>query len=197
MTAPFSEALGSGAALWVALAIGVAFGFTLERAGMGNAKKLVGQFYLTDMTVFKVMFSAILTAMLGVFWLSRLGVLDISRIYVPETWLLPQLVGGLVFGVGFAAAGLCPGTSCVSAATGRVDGMAAVAGMFAGVLLTGALFSRLEAFYERTPRGALTLPTALSMPVGVIVLAVVVLALSGFQVAEWLERRAAAPQTSG
>jgi uncharacterized membrane protein YedE/YeeE len=190
MTAPFSEAVGSGAALWAALAIGVAFGFTLERAGMGNAKKLVGQFYLTDMTVFKVMFSAILTAMLGVFWLSRLGVLDVSRIYVPETWLLPQLVGGLVFGVGFAAAGLCPGTSCVSAATGRIDGMAAVAGMFAGVLLTGVLFSRLESFYDRTPRGALTLPTALSVPAGVVVLGVVVLALSGFQIAEWVERRA-------
>jgi uncharacterized membrane protein YedE/YeeE len=191
MSAPFSEAFGSDAALWVALAIGIAFGFTLERAGMGNAKKLVGQFYLTDMTVFKVMFSAILTAMLGVFWLSRLGVLDVSRIYVPETWLLPQLVGGLVFGVGFAAAGLCPGTSCVSAATGRVDGMAAVVGMFAGVLLTGALFSRFEAFYDRTPRGALTLPTALSMPAGIVVLGVVMLALGGFQVAEWLERRAA------
>jgi uncharacterized membrane protein YedE/YeeE len=142
------------------------------------------------MTVFKVMFSAILTAMLGVFWLSRLGVLDVSRIYVPETWLLPQLAGGLVFGVGFAAAGLCPGTSCVSAATGRIDGLAAVAGMFAGVLLTGALFSRLESFYDRTPRGALTLPTALSVPAGVVVLGVVVLALSGFQIAEWVERRA-------
>jgi uncharacterized membrane protein YedE/YeeE len=190
MTAPFSEAFSSDGALWVALAVGAAFGFTLERAGMGNAKKLVGQFYLTDMTVFKVMFSAILTAMLGVFWLSRLGVLDISRVYVPETWLLPQLAGGLVFGVGFAAAGLCPGTSCVSAATGRVDGMAAVAGMFAGVLLTGVLFSRLEAFYERTPRGALTLPTVLSLPAGIVVLGVVVLALGGFQVAEWVERRA-------
>ena len=190
MTAPFSEAFSSGGALWVALAVGVAFGFTLERAGMGNAKKLVGQFYLTDMTVFKVMFSAILTAMLGVVWLSRRGVLDVSRIYVPETWLLPQLAGGLVFGVGFAAAGLCPGTSCVSAATGRVDGMAAVAGMFAGVLLTGVLFSRLEAFYERTPRGALTLPTVLSLPAGIVVLGVVVLALGGFQVAEWVERRA-------
>ena len=190
MTAPYLEGLGFGAALWMALGIGVAFGFALERAGMGNAKKLVGQFYLTDLTVFKVMFTAILTAMLGVFWLSWLGVLDLGRVYVPETWLVPQLVGGLVFGVGFAAAGLCPGTSCVAAATGRVDGMAAVAGMFAGVLLTGVLFSRLEGFYERTPRGALTLPTALAVPYGVVVLAIVVIALCGFQAAEWLERRA-------
>ena len=56
--------------------IGIAFGFALERAGLGSARKLTGQFYLTDFTVFKVMFSAIVTAMLGAFWLGRLGVLD-------------------------------------------------------------------------------------------------------------------------
>jgi hypothetical protein len=51
---------------------------------MGSARKLAGQFYLTDLTVFKVMFSAIVTAMLGAFWLGRIGVLDLSRVYVPK-----------------------------------------------------------------------------------------------------------------
>jgi uncharacterized protein len=116
-----------------AVVIGIAFGFALERAGLGNARKLAGQFYGTDFTVFKVMFSAILVAMLGAFWLGRLGILDLRGVYVPETFLAPQLIGGLLFGAGFVIAGLCPGTSCVAAATGRGDGLAVVLGIGTGV----------------------------------------------------------------
>ncbi len=110
MRAPFFEVgtFGVGASLCVALGIGFAFGFSLERAGLGSARKLAGQFYLTDLTVIKVMFTAIVTAMLGTFWLSRVGLLDLDRVYVPETFVLPQLVGGLLFGFGFAVAGSVP-----------------------------------------------------------------------------------------
>jgi uncharacterized membrane protein YedE/YeeE len=173
-----------------ALLIGIAFGFALERAGLGSARKLAGQFYGTDLTVFKVMFSAIVTAMLGTFWLAWLGILDLSSVYLPETWLTPQLVGGLLFGAGFVVAGLCPGTSCVAAATGRGDGVMVIAGMFTSVLVTGLLFEPLRGFYESTARGALTLPNALGAPYGVVVLAVVLIALTGFVVAERIERRA-------
>jgi uncharacterized membrane protein YedE/YeeE len=191
MRGPFYElgAFGDHGALAVALVIGVAFGWCLERAGMGSARKLVGQFYLTDLTVFKVMFSAIVTAMLGAFWLGRLGLLDLSRVYVPETFIVPQIVGGLVFGVGFAIGGLCPGTSCVAAVTGRGDGMALVGGMFSGVLLTGVGFNRLEHFYESTSRGAFTLPQLLHVPYGVAVALVVGVALGGFRAAELIEAR--------
>ncbi|MGZ8458644.1 MAG: YeeE/YedE thiosulfate transporter family protein, partial [Gemmatirosa sp.] len=149
MTAPLTEtgALGAGGALAAALLVGMAFGWCLERAGLGNARKLVAQFYLTDLAVFKVMFSAILTAMLGAFWLSRLGLLDLSLVHVPETWLAPQLVGGLLFGVGMATAGLCPGTACVSAATGRGDGAGVVLGFLLGVLATGAALPTFAGFF--------------------------------------------------
>lgn len=166
--------------LLLAVAIGIAFGFTLERAGLGNARKLAGQFYFTDFTVFKVMFSAIVVAMLGAFWLSRLGVLDLRSVYVPETWLAPQLVGGLLFGAGFVVAGLCPGTSCVSAATGRGDGLAALGGMFVGILMTGLAFTPLQHFYESTGRGSFTLPDLLHVPYGVVVCAIVVMAMLAF-----------------
>jgi len=148
MSAPFFEfgAFGESASFGVALIIGIAFGWFLERSGMGSARKLAGQFYLRDLTVFKVMFTAIVTAMLGAFWLGWMGVLDLSRVYVPETFILPQLEGGLIFGAGFAMGGLCPGTSCVSAATGRIDGFAVVIGMFAGVLVTGLFFAALFKF---------------------------------------------------
>jgi uncharacterized membrane protein YedE/YeeE len=191
MSAPYFELgyFGTRGALIAALSIGIAFGWCLESAGMGSARKLAAQFYLTDLTVFKVMFSAIATAMLGLFWLGRLGLLDLSRVYVPETYIIPQLVGGLVFGVGFALGGLCPGTSCVAAVTGRLDGLALVVGMWTGVLATGLVFPALQHFYERTPRGAVTLPQVLNLPYGIVVLFVVLTALAGFRGAEWIEAR--------
>lgn len=193
MTAPYFEFgyFGERGALAAALVIGIAFGWCLESAGMGSARKLVGQFYLTDLTVFKVMFSAIVTAMLGLFWLGRLGVLDLTRVYVPETYIVPQLVGGLIFGVGFALGGLCPGTSCVAAATGRLDGAALVLGMWSGVLATGLIFPSLQSFYEKTPRGSLTLPQVFHLSYGLVVLIIVLVAIGGFRVAERIERRQA------
>jgi uncharacterized protein len=180
--------IGDGAALVLALMLGAAFGWFLERGGLGNARKLSGQFYLADFTVFKVMFSAIVTAMLGLFWLGRLGVVDVARVYVPETYLLPQLVGGLVFGAGFVVGGLCPGTSCVAAATGRLDGFALIGGMLGGIWLFGEAFPLVEGFYGSTPRGALTLPALVGLPHGVVVFAVVAIALGAFAAANRLER---------
>ena len=68
------------------------------------------------------MFTALVTAMLGAFWLDRIGFLDLRLVYMPETFVIPQAVGGALFGAGFLLGGLCPGTSCVAAATGRLDG---------------------------------------------------------------------------
>ena len=175
--------------LVVAALVGVGFGAALERAGLGSAPKLAGQFTLRDFTVFRVMFTAIVTAMLGAFWLSRLGLMDLARVYVPETWLVPQLAGGAIFGIGFAIAGLCPGTACVAAATGRGDGMATVAGFMAGTLATGLLLPRAWSLYERTPRGTLLLPTTLGASYGAVVLGVVVVALAGFAGTRWLDVR--------
>ena len=193
MSPPLPLALPSGSpsALAVAFGIGLGFGWFLERAGLGSARKLMGQFQLTDLAVFKVMFSAIVTAMLGLFWLSRLGMVDLARVYVPETFVAPQLVGGVVFGAGMALAGLCPGTSCVAAATGRVDGAAVVGGFFAGVLVTGLAIPSVERFYGSGARGAVTLDSALGASTGTMTLVVVAAAMAGFLAAERIERRAA------
>jgi hypothetical protein len=194
MSAPLPLSLpnGSPSALALALVIGIAFGWCLERAGLGSARKLMGQFYLADLTVFKVMFSAIVTAMLGLFWLSWLGVLDLGRVYVPETFIGPQLAGGVVFGAGFALAGLCPGTSCVAAATGRVDGAAVVGGFFVGVLAAGLAVPLVGSLYSGGARATLTLDAVLGMSAGATTLVVVACAMAGFVVAEWVEQRSAA-----
>jgi len=152
-------------ALTFAVAIGVAFGFTLERAGLGSAPKLAGQFYLADFTVMKVMFTAIVVAMTGAFWLGRFGAIDLEGLFVPETFLLPQLAGGAIFGAGFLIAGLCPGTSCVAAASGRGDGLAVMAGIFAGMLGAGLAFSP---FFTTTAYGAWTVPQLLHAPYAVV-----------------------------
>ena len=115
MNAPFFKygMFGDEVSLIVAFMIGIGFGFFLERAGFGNAKKLAAQFYFTDMSVLKVMFSAIVTAMLGVYYLSVIGWVDLSMVYLTPTNILPQIVGGLLLGFGFVIGGYCPGTSCV------------------------------------------------------------------------------------
>ena len=191
MIAPLAShgLIGDGGSLAAAFLIGLGFGWALERAGLGSARKLMGQFYLTDFAVFKVMFTAIVTAMLGSFWLARIGVLDLNAVYVPETFVMPQLVGGIVFGVGFALAGLCPGTSCVAASTGRGDGFAVVGGMLSGILITGLAFDRLQSFYNSGARGSFTLPQLLHLPQGLVVCGIVAAALGGFWLTNLIERR--------
>jgi hypothetical protein len=97
--------LEGGAALVAALLIGIAFGFVLERAGLGDPKKLLGLFYLEDFTMLKVMITAMATAATALAVLVGMRVLDLSALLVQPTYLWPQLVGGLVLGVGFAIGG--------------------------------------------------------------------------------------------
>jgi uncharacterized protein len=187
---PFSETglLGPFATLATAPLIGFAFGWFLERGGLGHAPKLAGQFYLTDLTVFKVLFSALLTAMLGAYWLDRAGVLDLDLVYLPDTFVLPQAVGGVLFGAGFLIGGLCPGTSCVAAASGRLDGLAVVAGMLLGVFAFNLLFDQFATFYMSTPLGPALLTDLFGISRGAGVGAVTAMALAGFAVAVRLER---------
>lgn len=191
MSAPLFAEAPLRLSLLVAVLLGIGFGFALERAGLGNARKLAAQFYGRDLTVLKVMFSALLVALLGVFWLARWGWLDLDAVYVAPTFLLPQLVGGLLFGAGLIVAGLCPGTACAAAASGRIDGVFVLLGLFAGMLATGLLLPNFVDFYTSTAHGTWTLPQWLDLSYGAVVAIVVVLALLAFAVAEWLERRAA------
>lgn len=194
MNAPLYKfgAFGDEASLVVAFAVGLGFGWFLERAGFGSARKLTAQFYLDDLSVFKVMFTAIVTAMLGLFYLAWAGVLDLSLVYLTPTHLWPQIAGGLLLGFGFVIGGYCPGTSLVAAATGRADGLAVVLGVVAGVFAFGEAWPLVERFHASGAMGALTLPQLTGLPYGLIVLLVVLMALGGFAGAEWVERRMAA-----
>ncbi len=172
--------------------LGVGFGFVLERAGFGNAKTLAGQWYGYDFAVLRVMFTAILVAMVGLFGLAAVGVVDLSLVYVNETNLWPQLVGGLIFGVGFAVGQYCPGTAVVACATGKIDAMVFMGGFFVGLLAFFFSYDALEAFYSSGSMGRVLLPEALGVPAGVVVLLVVLVALGAFALTHVLERKFAA-----
>ena len=180
---------GDPASLVVAFLIGIGFGFALERAGFGRATKLMSQFYLNDMTVFKVMFTAIITAMLGLTYLGWSGFLDLSLVYLTPTFILPQVVGGLLLGVGFVVGGYCPGTSLAAAATGRIDAYVYLAGVMAGTLLFAETFPLVKPLFSSTPLGVQTIPGYFNLPYGVVVFGVVLVAVGGFWGAGLVERR--------
>lgn len=194
MSAPFYKLgyFGDEVSLILAFVLGVGFGFFLERAGFGSARKLVAQFYLRDLAVFKVMFSAIVTAMLGVTYLAWIGYLDLSLVYLVPTFWSAQLVGGLLLGAGFVIGGYCPGTSIAATATGRLDGLAYVAGFAGGTLAYALVSPALEGLYKSGAIGPTTLPGALGVDRGLIVFAVVVIAVAGFAGATWIEQKMAA-----
>ncbi len=176
----FTYQVPEGLLLLFALLTGIAFGIFLEKAGFGNARKLVQQFYFTDMAMFKVLFSAIVTAMLGIYWLSYFGVLDITQIYINGTYIWPQVLGGVIFGFGFVLSGLCPGTSCVAVFTGKLDGLAVFAGMFCGLLLFAETEPLLKGALTFSSLGDISLYELLHMEYGVLTFLIACIALAAF-----------------
>lgn len=186
---PLTELLGHYGAYVVYILIGFAFGYVLEIAGFGNSKKLAAQFYFKDLTVIKVMFGAIVVAMLLIFMASGLGLLDYNLIWVNPTYLWPGIVGGLIMGFGFIIGGFCPGTSLVAAATAKLDGIFFVLGVLFGIFLFGETVDSYALWWNSSYMGRYTLPEFLGLPAGVVVLLVVLMALFVFWGAEKLEAK--------
>lgn len=190
MTFPLDLAglLGHWGQYIVYLLIGLSFGAVLEMAGFGVSTRLAGQFYFRDQTVLKVMFSAIVVAMVLVFGATALGLLDYNLIWVNPTYLVPGIVGGLVVGVGFIVGGFCPGTSLVAAATLKLDGIFFTLGAFFGIFLFGETVGLFEDFWFSTYMGRFTLQDMFGVDAGVVVVGVVIMALIMFFGAEYLEQ---------
>lgn len=169
--------------------IGFGFGFTLEMSGFGNSQKLAAQFYFKDLTVLKVMFTAIIVAMVLTFVMAGLGVLDFSQVWVNPTYIWSGVLGGLIMGVGFIVGGFCPTTSLAATATGKIDGMFFVLGGFVGAFFFGETEKYFENWYNNAGYfGRLTLDQVFHLPVGVVVMLVVLMALFMFWGGEQLER---------
>jgi len=168
--------------------IGFGFGYALEMSGFGNSKKLAAQFYFTDLTVLKVMFTAIIVAMVLIFGATGLGILDFNQVWVNLTYLGSGIVGGLIMGVGFVIGGFCPGTSVVSASTGKIDGIIFVLGGFFGAFLFGETEQYFTQWYNNAGYfGRLTLMDVFDTSAGNVVFIIVAIALFLFWGSEQIE----------
>lgn len=162
------------------LLIGVGFGAALELAGFGDSRRLAAQFYLKDMTVLKTMFTGIVVACLLIFLSAALGFLDFAQISVNQTYLWPGIVGGLIMGVGFVIGGYCPGTSVVSAASLKLDGIFFFIGTMLGAGLFGESVSRFYDFWNSSFTDRVLVSDWLGWSIGATVFAVTAMALAMF-----------------
>lgn len=108
---------------------GLIFGFLLQKGGVANYSVLEGQLLLTDFTVIKVMLSAILVAMLGIFILHKLGKV---KLHIKPTEVGANITGGLIFGIGFALSGYCPGTGAAGLGQGNIATLIFMSGLVVG-----------------------------------------------------------------
>lgn len=187
--------IGDEAGFIAVFLIGLLFGFFLERAGFGSSKKLTSVFYFKDWAVLRVMFTAIVVAMIGLLYFSGMGWLDNEAVTQKDTFLGAQIVGGLLLGVGFIVGGYCPGTSAVAAASGKLDALSYIGGLLFGTLLFGFGYDWLQPLYKWGTMGVKTLPDVLGMQPGLVSAAVILIALAAFGATElWGNRSELRPR---
>jgi len=163
------------------LLIGIVFGFLLQKGGATKYDVIVGQLLLIDHTVLKIMLSAVLTGMLGLYALKARGLIELS---LKSGSIGMNVIGGLIFGVGFAILGYCPGTIAGAIGNGYLD---ALTGGLPGILIGSGLFA---AIYPKVKDGVLkagyygdiTLPRLLKakdwvvvIPVGILIILILFL----------------------
>ena len=173
--------------LALATLVGVLFGFWLERAGFGSSRKLTAIFYLRDFAVLRVMFTAIVVAALGLCVLASQGLIDESSLYAPDSLLLAQAVGGLLFGAGFVVGGWCPGTAAVGLASGKVDALVFLLGAGLGSIAYAALWPVVAPLSAVGACGVMGLPGVLGLSPLTTTGLVTVMALASFVIAKRIE----------
>ena len=146
---------------WLGLITGICFGALLQQGRVLRFEKQVGAMLLKDMTIMKFMMSAILVGMVGIHLAVALGLAQFSP---KATQIGANVVGGVLFGLGWAVMGFCPGTSVGAVAEGRWHALFAIAGMLVGAALYAEAYPHLEKnLLVIGGLGKLTLPGVLGM----------------------------------
>lgn len=126
----------------IALVLGVFFGFSLNKAGLTKYHKIVNAFRFTDMAVLKFMLTALVVSMSGLYLLRGLGAITFPS--VPATYIAGNIGGGLIFGIGMALSGFCPGTCAAGSGEGKLDYLIpGLLGFLVGAMLYGLAYPDL------------------------------------------------------
>jgi uncharacterized protein len=160
--------------LWRGLIFGVVFGFLLQKGGATKYDVIVGQLLLSDFTVVKIMLSAVVTGMIGIHAMKAMGWIELS---IKPGSLGMNIVGGLIFGVGFAVLGYCPGTIAGAVGNGYLDALVGgLVGIVIGCGLFAALYPKLESgMLAKGDFGALTFPQLFKVNDWIVVIPVAAL----------------------
>ncbi len=143
------------------LITGVVFGFLLQKARVLRYDKQIGALRLQDMTIIKFMLSSVLVGLVGIYALQDAG---LAKISVKSTQLGANILGGLIFGLGWGLIGYCPGTAVGAVAEGRWDALWGIAGMLVGAALFAEIYPFLKTtVYTWGNYGKLTLPQLLGL----------------------------------
>jgi len=139
------------------LLLGICFGFLLQKGGMTDYNVIEGQLLLTNFNVLKVMLSAVIVGMAGFHLLKHFGYV---RSHADEGTWGANVLGGLIFGAGFALLGYCPGTAAGAVGTGALDALVGgIIGMVIGAGLFAELYPKLRAtILSRGQFPAVTVP---------------------------------------
>ena len=139
------------------LFFGVIFGYLLHKGGVTKYDVIVGQLLLEDFTVLKVMLSAVITGMIGIYFMKTMGWVQLH----PKPGSAGMsILGGLIFGVGFAVLGYCPGTIAGAIGNGYLDALiGGVLGIWLGAGFMASLYPRLrDGILKKGDFGTITLP---------------------------------------
>ena len=161
---------------------GLAFGFLLQKGGVGKFNILIGQLLLQDWTVAKIMLTAIVVGMVGVFALHHFAKVNL---HIKPTRIGANIIGGLLFGAGFALMGYCPGTAAAALGQGSWDALFGMVGLVAGSWIFAEFSASLKKTVEKWgDLGKVLLPDLLHVPRGVFVVICAVLLTVGLFVLE-------------
>lgn len=163
--------------LMAGVVFGLAFGFLLQKGGVGKFNILIGQLLLQDWTVAKIMLTAIVVGMIGVFTLHHFAKVNL---HIKPTRIGSNIIGGLLFGAGFALIGYCPGTAAAALGQGSWDALFGMAGLVAGSWIFAEFSASLKATVEKWgDLGKVLLPDLLHIPRGVFVVIFAMLLTTG------------------
>jgi uncharacterized protein len=147
--------------LFFGLITGILFGILLQKGRVIRYDKQLGALRLLDMTIVKFMFSTVVVSMIGVYILNDLGLAELK--FKPAV-LGGNIIGGLLFGVGWGLIGYCPGTGVAAFAEGRTDAFWGILGMVTGA----GVYAEVYPWTSRTiltwgDLGTITIPELLNV----------------------------------